>query len=207
MDKKQLFLDLDGCILNFDNAYLPVLSSSGIDISKLDFSTWELLKGEEYSRDKVYKLVVKAWESKAFEELPLLHGAEEFLNWAIDFYKIVYITTVPEPYHKKRTNNLNSLGILEGIHADIHFAKSHRDKARIVKSYNNGVAFVDDKPKNVSAVKEDVPNIIAIWYNHNGKMKIYNHTPKPDHEIHEWKKVKNLLKSNGKWSQENHNSK
>jgi hypothetical protein len=193
MEKRDLFLDIDGCVLNFDHAYIPILEEEGLQLNDNDFKQWDTLKSRGYTRRQVYPFVVRAWESDKFENLPFIKGAEEFLKWAIRKYKIIYNTTVPEAYREKRIKNLNKLGILRDIGADIQFATSHRDKARIVGSYDNGFAFVDDKPKNVSAVKQDWPNILSIWYNHRGLMNLYDHDPEPDYNAHSWLKVKNFL--------------
>lgn len=193
MEKRDLFLDVDGCILNFEYAYTPILEAEGLQLNDDDFKQWDILKSRGYTRRQVYRFVVRAWESDYFENLPYIKGAKEFLKWAIREYKIIYNTTVPEAYREKRIKNLNKLGILGDIGADIQFATSHRDKARIVGSYDNGFAFVDDKPKNVSAVKQDWPNILSIWYNHGGLMNLYDHDPEPDFEANSWLKVKRIL--------------
>jgi hypothetical protein len=198
MEKRKLFLDLDGCILDFEHAYIPILEQEGIYLNVDDFKEWDLLKSRGYTRRQVYRFVVKAWESDNFENLPYLAGAEKFLQWAARKYKVIYNTTVPEAYREKRVKNLNKLDILEAIGAEVRFATSHRDKARIVGSYDNGFAFIDDKPKNVSSVKQDWPDIISIWYNHRGLMSSYDHDPKPDFNADSWSKVKNYLqKKNG----------
>jgi hypothetical protein len=193
MDKRELILDVDGCILDFEYAYVPILKQEGLQLNDDDFKQWDILKSRGYTRRQVYKFVVKAWESEQFENLPYLKGAKDFLSWAANQYKIIYNTTVPEAFHEKRIINLNKLGILHGINADIRFAKSHRDKARIVGEYENCIAFIDDKPKNVSAVKEDCPNVLSIWYNHKGLMEVYGHDPEPDFEACSWLKVKKFL--------------
>ena len=195
MEKKDLFLDVDGCILNFEYTYEPILKEEGLQLNDDDFKQWDILKTRGYTRRQVYRLVVKAWESDNFENLPYIPGAKNFLKWASHKYNIIYNTTLPELYHEKRIKNLNKLGILDDIDAHIQFAKSHRDKSRIVGSFNNGIAFIDDKPKNVSAVKEDWPNILSIWYNHDGLMNVYDYDPEPDYEAHSWLKVKKFLQN------------
>lgn len=199
MQKRTLILDVDGCILAFDYAYARILKEhENIYLTKDDFKQWDVLKSRGYTRREVYRLVVKTWESSLFENLPFITGADKFLKWASKNFKIVYNTTVPEAYRDKRKINLNSLGILDSIHAELRFATSHRDKSRIVGEYQNVVAFIDDKPKNVSAVKQDWPRITSIWYNHKGLMEVYDIEPKPDYEIHTWQNVKKLLqKKNG----------
>jgi hypothetical protein len=194
MEKENLFLDVDGCILDFHCAYYPILEAAGLILDDNDLKQWDILKSRGYSRREVYKFVVKSWESDLFDKLPFIKGAKLFLEWAVTRFKIVYITTIPEQFHEKRLINLNNLGILEDIGADVRFARSHKDKARIVTEYGQGLAFIDDKPKNVSTVKKDCTNTLSIWYNHDGLMKIYDFDPKPDYETHSWPKVKSLLK-------------
>jgi hypothetical protein len=199
MQKRPLILDVDGCVLDFEYTYTPVLKNEGIDLNENDFKQWDTLKSRGYDRKQVYRLVVKAWESDLFEDLPYIKGAKNFLEWAVTKFHIVYNTTVPETYREKRITNLNKLGILDRIGAEVRFATSHRDKSRIIGEYKNPIAFIDDKPKNVSAVKEDWPNLLSIWYNHKGLMNVYDYDPEPDYEAHSWSKVKTLLrKRNGR---------
>jgi hypothetical protein len=193
MEKRNLFLDVDGCILNFEYAYTPILEEEGLQLNDDDYQQWDILKSRGYTRRQVYRFVVRAWESDYFENLPCISGAKNFLKWASQEYNVIYNTTVPELYHEKRIKNLNKLGILDDMGACIRFAKSHRDKSRIVGSYDNSIAFIDDKPKNVSAVKEDWPNILSIWYNHKGLMTVYDYDPEPDFEAHSWLNVRNYL--------------
>jgi hypothetical protein len=199
MEKRNLFLDVDGCVLNFDHAYIPILAKEGLQLNDNDFKQWEILKFRGYTRRQVYRFIVKTWESEEFENLPYIFGAKKFLKWASKKYNIIYNTILPEVYHEKRIKNLEKLGILKDINAQIKFAKSHRDKSRIVGKYDNVIGFVDDKPKNVSAVKEDWPDIITIWYNHGGFMNVYGYDPEPDYEAHSWLKAKKILqKVNGR---------
>lgn len=198
MEKRSLFLDVDGCILDFDYAYKPVLEKEGLQFNDDDFKQWDILKFRGYTRRQVYRFIVKTWESEEFENLPLIKGAKNFLKWASKKYNIIYNTILPELYHEKRIKNLEKLGILKDIGASVRFAKSHRDKSRIVGEYDNVIGFVDDKPKNVSAVKKDWPDILSIWYNHGGFMNVYGYDPEPDYEAHSWLKAKKILeKVNG----------
>jgi hypothetical protein len=198
MEKKYLFLDLDGCILNFYHVYVPILREEGLQLDKNDYKQWDFLKPKGYTRKQVYKFVIKAWESDKFENLPFIKGAKNFLGWASKKYNIVYNTTIPEQYRAKRIKNLEKLGILKDIGATVRFAISHRDKSRIIGEYDNIAGFIDDKPKNVSAVKEDWPDILSIWYNHDGLMDVYDHDPEPDYEAHSWLNAKKILqKANG----------
>ncbi len=193
MEKRDLILDVDGCILDFEYAYTPILEAESLQLIDDDYKQWDILKTRGYTRRQVYKLVVRAWESEEFENLPFIAGAKNFLKWASCKYNIIYNTTVPELYREKRIKNLNRLNILEDIGAEIRFAKSHRDKSRIVGEYDNVIAFIDDKPKNVAAVKEDCPNISTIWYNHDGLMNVYDYDPEPDFNAHSWPNVKKYL--------------
>jgi len=199
MQKRPIILDVDGCILSFDKAYAVILKENeNIDLNEDDFKQWDILKSRGYSRRQVYKLVVKTWESDLFENLPFIKGAKQFLEWSSERFTIIYNTTVPEAYREKRVKNLSNLGILEDLNAELRFAKSHKDKSRIVGEYKNPVAFIDDKPKNVSSVKQDWPDLTSIWYNHGGLMEVYDYDPKPDYEAHSWSNVKKVLqKRNG----------
>lgn len=194
MEKRKLFVDVDGCALNFVWAFIPILKNYGIELKPENYERWELLNNK-YPRKIVYKYVVETWESDLFEQLPMIEGFKEFAYWAKDHYKIIYNTVVPKPYVEKRIKNLNQHGLLKDINADIYFAKTHKDKVRIIEKEGNGIAFIDDNPKNVSTVKKYVKDILSIWFNLNGRMKVYDMPFQPDHTIFKWQNVKKLLQN------------
>ena len=164
----QLFLDIDGVLLNFEHSFVHWLNVHlGLSLPEdYQAQTWDF--EEVLPKDVLEKAWLEYLESEFPARMqPLI--SPEMLNDLLREHTVHLLTNFPEPHMKKRLDNLAELGIgYQSLHyCGLHAYKAHtpRTKSDIIADLHNreqGALFVDDHPDNCLDVHANCPEV-EVW--------------------------------------------
>jgi hypothetical protein len=164
----QLFLDIDGVVLDFERSFVAWLNAEygmglphGYQADSWDFT--EILGVAEL--DRRWRLYLAAPE--AGRMTPLIEPAR--FNALADAHAVHLVTNFPLPHWEKRLRNLADLGLrYESIsHCgflvfDEHAPKSKSQVVRELQSRTEPALFLDDHPDNCLDVVRNCPDV-EVW--------------------------------------------
>lgn len=171
----QLFLDIDGVLLNFERSFVGWLNAQhgmGLpaDYEAKDWNFTEIMSAEDLdSRWRRYLA-----SDEAGRMAPLIEPVR--FNALADAHDVHLVTNFPLPHWEKRVRNLQDLGFR---YASLHHCgflvfdgTAPRTKAEVVRElrapgHGNGTAgesalFLDDHPDNCLDVLQHCPDV-EVW--------------------------------------------
>jgi len=164
----QLFLDIDGVLLNFEHAFVRWLNAHYQLGLPADY------QAESWDFEEVLdvQMLREGWhaflESRMAAELPPLVEPERF-NSLAQRHTVHLLTNFPEPHMGKRLDNLQAHGFQ---YHTLHYCGLHgykelrpRSKAEVIQALRAArgeVLFVDDHPDNCVDVQRNCPQA-EVW--------------------------------------------
>lgn len=160
----ELFLDVDGVILDFEATFMDYLREAYIPDLPLGYrpKSWELeddlLSGVD---------IQEAWDafmaSGRFAELALLADRTSF-NRLSGQYPVHFVTNLPQDHYDQRMRNLTAHGLrFESLNMGGHYSfgiENYPNKAQVIeriRSKDRQVVFLDDHPQNCRDVRRSLP--------------------------------------------------
>lgn len=164
----QLFFDIDGVLLNFEQTFVRWLNHQH-DLGLPDHYEAESWDFEEVlDRETLHASWLSFLESKEAGLLPPLVDPERF-NDLVRHHRVHLVTNFPQPHMDKRLNNLARHGfVFETLHyCGLHPYKELRPqtKAQVIETLRTSREpglFVDDHPENCLDVHRHCPDI-EVW--------------------------------------------
>jgi FMN phosphatase YigB (HAD superfamily) len=164
----QLFLDIDGVLLNFEHAFVRWLNDRfrlGLP-ADYEAASWDFeeVLTPEMLRDGWHDFL----DSQIAAELPPLVEPERF-NRLGAAHSLHLLTNFPQPHMEKRLANLQAHGFAyHTLHyCGLHAYKELRPltKAQVIQSLRDARGeglFVDDHPDNCVDVQRNCPDV-EVW--------------------------------------------
>lgn len=164
----QLFVDIDGVLLNFEHAFVRWLNEHYAMGLPADY------QAESWDFEEVLtpELLQGGWQ--AFLDSPLAGEltplvAPERFNRLAEGHEVHLVTNFPEPYMAKRRANLEATGFhFHSLHyCGLHGYRALRpqSKAQVIQALRNArgeALFVDDHPDNCVDVHHNCPEL-EVW--------------------------------------------
>jgi hypothetical protein len=164
----QLFLDIDGVVLDFERSFVAWLNAEygmglplGYQANRWDFT--EILDAAEL--DRRWRLYLAAPE--AGRMAPLIEPAR--FNALADAHDVHLVTNFPLPHWDKRVRNLADLGLRYGSISHCGFlvfdGQTPKSKSQVVRERRAQSApalFLDDHPDNCLDVARNCPDV-EVW--------------------------------------------
>ena len=160
-ENKDIVLDADGVILDFESSFLAVAKRLlGREVA-LVTRKYELDLRYGMSVAEVDATWVEFYSGGAFADIKPLPGAEQAVKALQDGgYRIHVVTGIPENHLDQRLENFAKFGFVPtSIHGVGHGRASKTPKIRSISP----IAFVDDRLEHLHAVPE-TPNL--VWIDH-----------------------------------------
>lgn len=164
----QLFVDIDGVLLNFEHAFVRWLNE------RYDLGLPADYEAESWDFEEVLtpELLQGGWqaflESPLAGQLPVLVDPGRF-NRLADGHAVHLVTNFPEPYMAKRLANLEASGFR---YHSLHYCGLHgyralrpQSKAQVIQALRDARGeglFVDDHPDNCVDVHRNCPDV-EVW--------------------------------------------
>ncbi len=173
----QLFLDVDGVILDFEKAFMEYIRSTYHPELPPGYrpKTWEM-HGEFGDVD-----IEVAWEdftsSEAFQQLELIADAKSFNALSAQF-EVWLVTNLPDKLRASRLANLRAhglkfKGLLLGGHHNFSILgyPTKSQVIRLLRHKNEELVFLDDHPVNCQDVAQHYPGakVFLMTRPHNEK--------------------------------------
>jgi FMN phosphatase YigB (HAD superfamily) len=164
----QLFIDIDGVLLNFEGTFVRWLNRE-YDLGlpeDYEAESWDF--EEVLDRQRLQQGWLRFLESREAGALPPLVEPARFNALARE-HRVHLVTNFPEPHMEKRLGNLAALGF---SYETLHYCGLHafrdlrpRSKAQVVealRSQRGKALFVDDHPDNCLDVHRNCPEV-EVW--------------------------------------------
>lgn len=164
----QLFLDVDGVLLNFEHAFVTYLNAHcGMELpARYEAESWDFTEVMEPERLKACWLAFVASEA-AGRMAPLVDPAR--FNRLAEAHSVHLVTNFPQPHMQRRLDNLERVGFAWHSldYCGLHSFRGHRPrtKAQVIAdllSSGAGALFVDDHPDNCLDVATNCPQV-DVW--------------------------------------------
>ena len=168
MTSMQLFLDVDGVLLNFERAFVSWLNTAyDMDLPPdYETPTWDFTEVLEMDvlRERWHAFL----ESSHAAGMPALVEPERF-NDLSAAHRVHLLTNFPEPHMDKRRENLRIAGLrYESLHyGGLHAFNGHRPRSKAdwvnhLREPHRPALFIDDHPDNCRDVSENCPGV-EVW--------------------------------------------
>lgn len=163
----QLFVDIDGVLLNFEQAFVYWLNRDlGLELpAHYEADSWNFT--EILSPEAMEASWHRFMESEhAGRLMPMIEPA--VFNTLAARHTVHLVTNFPGAHMPKRRANLDEVGFAyHGLHyCGLHDYKGHRprSKAETIECLHNGepALFVDDLPENCLDVHRNCPEV-EVW--------------------------------------------
>lgn len=159
----ELFLDIDGVILDFENAFKDFIRDRYIPDLPKDFTpqTWDMVNDfEGVNIDEAWDIFVN---SERFRRVNLLIEANSF-NQLSEKYPLYLVTNLPPEQYSGREENLKYHSLnYKGLHlaghcnfGDENYPSKSEAIAKI-RQHDKRLIFLDDHPDNCKDVKTRFP--------------------------------------------------
>ena len=176
---KELFLDVDGVILDFEGALVDFVRDEYINDLPKDYvlQSWEI--SDEFKSLDIEEVWTRFVNGKRFTRLDLLVDSDSF-NEISSRYPIHFVTNIPFAQFDSRSENLSYHQLnYKQLHLAGHFDFGDPDyprKSDIIKKIHkdgNEIIFLDDHPKNCQEIKEEFPEskVYLMTRPHNREAK------------------------------------
>ena len=164
----QLFLDVDGVLLNFERAFVKWLNSAyGMSLPP-DYETTCWHFSEIMTREEAQHRWETFIESPLASQLPPLINPERFNHLTQD-HEVHLLTNFPSAHMDKRRHNLERVGLRYHTlhHGGLHGLDGQRPptKSELVEELRTpgeAALFVDDHPDNCLDVSQNCPQV-EVW--------------------------------------------
>lgn len=159
----ELFLDVDGVVLDFESSFVNFIRDYYIPDLASDFAlkTWEIT--DEFKDLDIQQVWNHFVNHDCFTRLDLLVSRDAF-NAVSRRYPVDFITNIPKPQYSSREANLQYHQLeYRGLYLAGHFdfgEEGYPTKPEMIASLRtpgSEMVFLDDHPKNCQAVKEAFP--------------------------------------------------
>ena len=159
----ELFLDVDGVILDFESGLVDFVRDEYINDLPADFAlqTWELT--EDFADLDIEEVWIRFVTSERFTRLNLLVDPVSFNRISRQF-SINLITNLPDEQYEFRKLNLDRHGLeYNGLYLAGHFNfgdESYPSKSQVIQDIHQAgekIVFLDDHPKNCLDIKNNLP--------------------------------------------------
>ena len=164
----QLFLDIDGVLLNFERAFVAWLNTDqGLRLPEnYEAEHWDFL--EVLEKKTLDESWLRFLESEEVAHMPPLVDPAGF-NALAGRHEVHLLTNFPAPHMHKRLRNLERHGFRYDSlnYCGLHSYKEHRprSKATVIAELHhrgNPALFVDDHPDNCLDVHHNCPEV-EVW--------------------------------------------
>lgn len=174
----ELFLDVDGVILDFEGAFIDYVRDNFLPDLPVDYEpkSWEM--SEEFKALKIDEIWKKFVYTDRFKQMNLLIDSESF-NALSELYPIYLITNLPQAQFESRKENLEMHNLkyreltLAG-HFNFGIDDYPTKSAMISRLRTAGekIVFLDDHPANCEDVKASFPesDVYLMSRPHNEKV-------------------------------------
>ena len=165
----ELFLDVDGVILDFESTFMDYIREVWLPDLPVGYipQSWELDDHALKSLD-----IEEVWEafmaSGRFNRLNMLADTESF-NQLSKAYPVHLVTNLPEDQYDPRIDNLNFHGLkfeslnMGGHHSfDIPDYPSKSDVISKIRDQKRRPIFLDDHPENCKDVAAAIPEALVF---------------------------------------------
>ena len=164
----QLFLDVDGVLLNFERAFVRWLNSAyGMELPA-DYQTTCWYFSEIMEREQAQARWESFMESPLASQMPPLVEPGHF-NHLTRHHEVHLLTNFPASQMDKRRNNLESIGLkyhslhYGGLHHnDGHHPPTKGELVRELRNPDEPALFMDDHPDNCLEVSQACPDV-EVW--------------------------------------------
>lgn len=164
----QLFLDIDGVLLNFEHAFVRFLNGErGLGLPA-DYETPTWLFEDLFSPEEMHRCWLQFLDSDYAGRMPPLVEPQRF-NALARGHEVHLLTNFPLPFMAKRERNLAALGL---TYDTLHFCGLHQfdgqappSKAELVERLRVAEQpglFMDDHPENCLDVLRHCPGV-EVW--------------------------------------------
>ena len=163
--KMELFLDVDGIILDFETSFFNLMRDEYIPELPLNYvpRNWELYK--EFPGIEIEEVWNSFIGSERFAELDTLIHPDSF-NRVTRQFPTYLVTNIPDYLIEKRKRNLakHDLRYREVFPAG-HWnfgIKDYPTKSQIIRRFQTKgkrIVFLDDYPRNCKEVRENIPEV------------------------------------------------
>ena len=175
----ELFLDVDGVILDFESAFMDFIRDNYLKDLPQGYipKSWEMTN--EFKGVDIEKAWSKFVNSSLFSQLELLVDKNSF-NDLSELYSLYLISNIPSIYLEKRITNLKNHALkYKKIEVAGHFdfgEKNYPIKSKAISCLwdkNKKLIFLDDHPDNCLDVKQNFPEsqVFLMSRPHNQKAK------------------------------------
>ena len=167
-ERMQLFLDVDGVLLNFEQAFVRWLNDvygMGLppDYETPNWNFTDVLQPEQL-KERWHSFLA----SPEVARMPPLIEPTQF-NQLTEQHEVHLLTNFPVTFMEKRRENLESVGLqfdslhYGGLHGfNGHHPPSKADLVRELRSDSLPALFMDDHPDNCMDVAENCPGV-EVW--------------------------------------------
>jgi uncharacterized HAD superfamily protein len=118
-------LDLDDVIADFVGTFCRWLRKQGRTLTPEDFHTYRFEKVVGCSKDEAMRIVTQFYESREFEDMPLVPGAQTYVDLLAKDDKVFIVTARLRPYHKQTEDYVKAH--FEGIQGVFIAAPDEKD--------------------------------------------------------------------------------
>ncbi|MDH5561804.1 MAG: hypothetical protein OEY59_13225 [Deltaproteobacteria bacterium] len=175
----EIFLDIDGVILDFESSFIAHIRNNHIPELPKDYlpKSWEM--DEEFSQIRIKEVWDEFVSIDSFSELKLLVDQTSF-NQLSSQYALHLITNIPKSLFSKRVKNLKSHALnFTSLEIGGHFNFGDEDypvKSVVInkiRDHRKKIVFLDDHPTNCYDVKSRFPDSIVFLMSrpHNQNQK------------------------------------
>jgi len=164
----QLFLDIDGVLLNFEHSFVAWLNQDqGLQLPpNYEPAQWDFL--EVLEKKALEESWLRFLDSEQVGHMPSLVDPAGF-NTLAERYEVHLLTNFPALHMEKRLGNLKRHGFRYDSlnYCGLHSFKDHRprSKSAVVSELfrgGNAALFVDDHPDNCLDVHTHCPGV-EVW--------------------------------------------
>jgi uncharacterized HAD superfamily protein len=159
----ELFLDIDGVILDFESSFVDFIRDEYLPDLPADYTlqTWEV--SEEFKNLDVEAVWSQFVNCDRFSRMDLLVDPGSFNELSARF-PLYLVTNIPRAQYAARSENLGLYNLhYQGLYLAGHFNfgdDTYPSKSQIIKELHNPtteLVFLDDHPKNCLDIKRHFP--------------------------------------------------
>lgn len=189
MKNRLILSDVDGCVLEWENAFHEWMTSRGYN--KVVHGTYDLSVAYNLHQDNKHDVVTEFNNSSRILGLSSFRDAKSGIAKLSDHgYKFRFITSLSDDPYAKKARQINLEEIFgNNVIDDLVCLKTASDKDHALKQYQGtGMWWIEDLPQNCEAGLKAGLKPILITHDHN---KEY-HNPNVI-RVNNWEEICNLI--------------
>lgn len=159
----ELYLDVDGVILDFESSFIDFIRDEYINDLPLNYTlrSWEM--AEEFRDLDIVEVWERFVENDRFTNLALLVDPESF-NDLSRRHPVFFVTNIANAQYRARQVNLERHKLnYSGLYLAGHFNfgdETYPSKSEIIRKIHRPgerIVFLDDHPKNCEDIRDSIP--------------------------------------------------